>query len=64
MSPKVKLIGAVAVSAGSVAVLATVRSTPVEVADGAVLVASLVSLARTAIRLASDPPGGRGEDCF
>lgn len=60
MSGSAKLIGAMAATAGSAAVLATVRHTALDVADGAVLVASLVALARTAIRMASDPVSRRG----
>ncbi len=62
MNPTAKLIGAAAVSDGSVGVLATVRSTPVDVADGALLVASLLTFARVAIRLASEPSAGRDGD--
>lgn len=60
MGTPAKLIGAGAVAAASAGILASVRSTPVDVVDGTVLVASLVALARTAIRRASDPDGGRG----
>ena len=48
------MIGSLAVTAGSVGVIATVRNGDVDVADGAVLVTALAVLARTAIRLASD----------
>jgi hypothetical protein len=54
MSASRKLIGSVAVAAGSVVVIATVRDGTVDAADGAVLVTALLVLARTAIRLASD----------
>ena len=55
MTRLVKLLGTAAAAIGSAAVLATVRNGWVDVADGAVLVGSLAVLARTAIRLASDP---------
>jgi hypothetical protein len=45
-----------------VAVLAAVRDGTVDAADGVVLVAALAVLARTAIRLASDPERGHGDD--
>jgi hypothetical protein len=56
-----RLIGSLVVAAGSVVVIATVRDGAVDVVDGAVLVIALLVLARTAIRLASDPTacGGR-----
>src|SRR5205823_1764093 len=50
-----RLYAALAGTAGSAAVLATVRSGWLDVVDGVGLVASLAVLARTAIRLASDP---------
>jgi hypothetical protein len=50
-----RLIGSLVVAAGSVVVIAMVRDGAVDVVDGAVLVIALLVLARTAIRLASDP---------
>ena len=55
MSTARTLLGSIAVATGSVVVIATVRDGAVDAADGAVLVAALVVLARTAIRLASGP---------
>jgi hypothetical protein len=49
------VIGSALVSVGSVVVLAQVRNGVVDVPTGAVLVLSLVILARSAIRLAADP---------
>jgi hypothetical protein len=57
MSTPAAMIGSLATTVGSAAVLATIRIGWVDVVDGTVLVASLAVLARTAIRLASDPPG-------
>lgn len=57
MSTPGTMVAALATTAGSAAVLASVRIGWVDVVDGTVLVASLAVLARTAIRLASDPPG-------
>jgi hypothetical protein len=54
MTERGRLIGAVGVTAASVAVIATVRNGDVDAADGAVLVAALAVFARTAIRLASE----------
>jgi hypothetical protein len=50
-----KLFAALAATAGSAAVLATVRNGWLDAGGGVVLVMSLAVLARTAIRLASDP---------
>lgn len=61
MSTRGTLIGSIAATGASVAVLATVRDGAVDAADGVVLVAALAVLARTAIRLASDPERG-GDD--
>ena len=58
MSAPATMIGALATTGVSAAVLASVRIGWVDVVDGTVLVASLALLARTAIRLASDPSGG------
>jgi hypothetical protein len=55
MSTWPRLFAALSATAGSAAVLATVRSGWLDAADGVVLVISLAVLARTAIRLASDP---------
>ena len=55
MSTWAKLFAALAVTAGSAAVLATVRGGWLDATDGVVLVISLAVLARAAIRLASDP---------
>jgi hypothetical protein len=54
MSERGRLIGAGGVTAASLAVIASVRNVDVDAADGAVLVAALAVLARTAIRLASE----------
>jgi hypothetical protein len=62
MSTSGRLIGSVTVAAASAVVLAEVRQGVVDVADGVVLVGALVVLARTAIRLASDPAGTRQDD--
>ena len=59
MSASAKMLAALAATAGSAGVLATVRVGWVDVVDGTVLVASLAALARTAIRLASDPTDSR-----
>jgi hypothetical protein len=59
MSTSAKAVAALATTAGSAAVLATVRTGWLDFADGAVLVVSLAVLARSAIRLASEPGGGR-----
>jgi hypothetical protein len=59
MSTWAKLCAALAGTAGSAAVLATVRSGLLDAADGVVLVISLAVLARAAIRLASDPSRSR-----
>jgi hypothetical protein len=59
MSTWAKLIAALAATAGSAVVLATVRGDWLDAGDGVVLVISLAVLARTVIRLASDPPGTR-----
>jgi hypothetical protein len=50
-----KLLVALAATAGSAAVLAMVRTTWLDAADGVVLVVALAVLARTVIRLASEP---------
>lgn len=55
------VVGALATTCVSAAVLATVREGWVDVVDGAVLIGSLAVLARSAIRLASEPPGGDRE---
>ena len=62
MSTRRTLVGSVAATGASVAVLAAVRDGTVDAADGVVLVAALAVLARTAIRLASDPERGHGDD--
>ena len=62
MSTRRTLVGSIAATGASVAVLAAVRDGTVDVADGVVLVAALAVLARTAIRLASDPERGQGGD--
>jgi hypothetical protein len=58
MSEARQMIGAAAVAVGSAAVLALVREGAVDLVDGVVLVVSLAALARTAIRVASDPGAG------
>jgi len=62
MTTRRTLAGSIAVTGAAVAVLATVRDGTVDAADGVLLVAALAALARTAIRLASDPERGRGPD--
>jgi hypothetical protein len=62
MSTRRTLVGSIAATGASVAVLAAVRDGTVDAADGVVLVAALAVLARTAIRLASDPERGHGDD--
>ena len=62
MSDQAKLVGAAAFAAGSAAVLAGVRNTPIDVADGAVLIVSLGALARAAIRSAADPAAARRKE--
>jgi hypothetical protein len=47
------------VAVACVVVLATVRDGTTDVVDGALLVAALAVVARTAIRLASDPARSR-----
>jgi hypothetical protein len=49
------MFAALAATAGSAVVLAMVRSGWLDAVDGVVLVVSLAVLARTVIRLASDP---------
>lgn len=50
-----------AVAAGSVVVLLLVGDRALDALVGAVLVVALAALARSAIRLVSDPAGARGE---
>jgi hypothetical protein len=52
----VKLLAALIGTVCSAVVLATVREGWVDLVDGLVLVGSLAGLARSAIRLASEPP--------
>jgi hypothetical protein len=56
-----KLVGSGAVAAGCVVVLAVVRSGPLDMADGVLLIAVLVIFARSLIRIASESPV-RGQD--
>ena len=55
MSTWLRMFAALAATAASAVVLAMVRSGWLDAVDGVVLVASLAVLARTVIRLASDP---------
>jgi hypothetical protein len=55
MTTWARLIVALIATAGSAVVLAMVHRTWLDVGDGVVLVISLAVLARTLIRLASDP---------
>jgi hypothetical protein len=55
MSTWLRLFAALAATASTAVVLAMVRSGWLDAADGVVLVVSLAVLARTVIRLASDP---------
>ncbi len=57
MSTPATMVTALATTVGSAAVLASVRVGWVDLVDGTVLVTSLAVLARTAIRIASDPQG-------
>ena len=59
MSAAVRMLVALVATVASAGVLATVRVGWVDVVDGTVLVVSLAALARTAIRLASEPPDTR-----
>ena len=62
MRDQAKLVGAATFAAGSAAVLAAVRNTPIDVAGGAVLIVSLGALARAAIRAASDAGAQRRKE--
>jgi hypothetical protein len=53
--PRATLLGAAALAVVCVVVLAAVRDGTTDIVDGALLVAALVVVARTSIRLASDP---------
>ena len=53
--PRATLLGAAAAAVVCVVVLAAVRDGTTDIVDGALLVAALAVVARTAIRLASDP---------
>jgi hypothetical protein len=55
MSNWLRMFAALAATASSAVVLAMVRSGWLDAVDGVVLVVSLAVLARTVIRLASDP---------
>ena len=55
MNATATMVAATGATVASAVVLATVRNGWLDAADGAVLVGSLAVLARTAIRLASDP---------
>jgi hypothetical protein len=59
VSEPAKALVAAAATVGSAAVLAKVRDGWLDAGDGLVLVASLATLARGVIRLASDPYDAR-----